>query len=178
MKTKFFTVLIATAALALTACDNHPEYSSDKLSLVINGASYEITLPAEQPVDLTTLCTEFDASVEIVNASAFKSITVDGQKLKNGKCSLPVSEISKDKQILIIEWTHGNSDYYEGVDIPVFLYSTPEETLEHRRLRARDKGTDSPFTTMVLEIEQDMLMAQSKKAKIIVSKSGEIIDEC
>ena len=84
----------------------------------------------------------------------------------------------KDVNVLIIEWTHGNSDYYEGVDIPVFLYSTPEETLEHRRLRARDKGTDSPFTTMVLEIEQDLLMAQSKKAKIIVSKSGEIIDEC
>ncbi|MFA9377755.1 MAG: hypothetical protein ACERKZ_13495 [Lachnotalea sp.] len=33
---------------------------------------------------------------------------------------------------LIIEWTHGNSDYYEGVDIPILLNSTPEETLAHR----------------------------------------------
>lgn len=77
--------------------------------------------------------------------------------------------------ILIIEWTHGNSDNYEGVDIPIFLDSTPEETLAHRRARARDGAVDSPFTTMVLMMEQDMLAAQSHKAKIIVSKKGELV---
>ena len=35
-------------------------------------------------------------------------------------------------QVLVIEWTHGNSDEYKGVDIPVLLNSTPAETLEHR----------------------------------------------
>lgn len=77
--------------------------------------------------------------------------------------------------VLIIEWTHGNSDNYKGVDIPVLLNSTPQETLEHRRARNRDGATDSPFTTMVLEIEQGMLESQAHKAKIIVSKSGELL---
>ena len=77
--------------------------------------------------------------------------------------------------ILIIEWTHGNNDCYEGVDVPILLNSTPEETLAHRRARNRDGKTDSPFTTRVLEIEQGMLHSQAHKAKIIVSKSGELL---
>ena len=77
--------------------------------------------------------------------------------------------------VLIIEWTHGNSDNYQGVDIPILLNSTPEETLSHRRARNRDGATDSPFTAMVLELEQAMLEAQAHKAMIILSKSGELL---
>lgn len=80
-----------------------------------------------------------------------------------------------DKNVLLIEWTHGNNHNLQGVDIPILLNSTPKETLEHRKSRNRDGGTDSPFTTMVLEIEQDMLILQASKARLIVSKSGEII---
>lgn len=82
----------------------------------------------------------------------------------------------RDINILIIEWTHGNSDYLEGVDIPVLLNSTPEETLEHRRQRNRDGKTDSPFTMRVLEIEQKLLEYQAPKAKIILSKQGKILE--
>ncbi len=77
--------------------------------------------------------------------------------------------------VLIIEWTHGNSDFYEGVDVPILLNSTPQETLAHRRARNRDGKTDSPFTMCVLEIEQGMLEAQAHKAKLIVSKDGELL---
>ena len=77
--------------------------------------------------------------------------------------------------ILIIEWTHGNSDYLKGVDIPVFLNSTPKETLEYRKMRGRDGNTDSPFTTMVLGIEQELLHQQAHKAKIILSISGKLL---
>ena len=77
--------------------------------------------------------------------------------------------------ILIIEWTHGNSKNYNGVDIPILLNSTPAETLEHRRLRNRDGGIDSPFTTLVLELEQNLLIRDAHKAKIILSKAGEIL---
>lgn len=80
-----------------------------------------------------------------------------------------------DKNVLIIEWTHGNSDKYIGVDIPILLNSTPQETLEHRRSRNRDGAVDSPFITMVLEIEQRQLESQAHKAQIIVSKSGELL---
>jgi alpha-galactosidase len=78
-------------------------------------------------------------------------------------------------QILVIEWTHGNSDNYQGVDIPILLNSTPQETLAHRRARNRDGAIDNPFTTMVLEIEQGMLEKQAHKAKIIISKSGDLL---
>ena len=81
----------------------------------------------------------------------------------------------RGKSVLIIEWTHGNSDYLHGVDIPILLNSTPAETLAHRRARARDGKTDSAFTTMVLQIEQKKLEEQAGKAKIILSKSGELL---
>lgn len=83
----------------------------------------------------------------------------------------------KKKNILMIEWTHGISDYLHGVDIPILLNSTPEETLEHRRSRNRDGGVDSHFTHMVLRLEQDSLKSQAHKAKIILSKSGEILSD-
>lgn len=75
-------------------------------------------------------------------------------------------------QILILEWTHGNNSNLTGVDIPIFLNSTPEETLEHRRKRNRDGAVDSPFTTMVLTLEQELLASQRPTAKISVAKGG------
>ncbi len=80
-----------------------------------------------------------------------------------------------EKQVLIVEWTHGNSDYMSQVDIPILLNSTPQETLEHRRSRNRDGKLDSPFTMLVLELEQNKLIDQAHKAKIIITKAGEII---
>jgi len=78
-------------------------------------------------------------------------------------------------QVLILEWTHGNNAALQGIDVPILLNSTPEETREHRRLRARDGKTDSPFTTMVLEIEQAELDDRASAAKIIISKAGKIL---
>lgn len=83
----------------------------------------------------------------------------------------------RDTSVLVVEWTHGNNDLLAGVDIPILLNSTPEETLAHRKLRARDGAPDSAFITMVLEIEQGLLRAQAHKAKIVVSKSGELLTQ-
>ena len=77
--------------------------------------------------------------------------------------------------VLVIEWTHGLSGELRGVDIPILLNSTPEETREHRRQRGRDGKTDSAFTTTVLEIEQGKIAERAKFAKIIISKSGELL---
>ncbi len=79
-------------------------------------------------------------------------------------------------QVMVVEWTHGNNDHLHGVDIPILLNSTPAETLAHRRSRSRDGAVDSPFTTMVLELEQAKLQAQAPKAQIIVTKSGHLLD--
>lgn len=80
-----------------------------------------------------------------------------------------------EKNVMIIEWTHSNNDNLQGVDIPILLNSTPEETLEHRKARNRDGAVDSPFTTMVLEIEQGLLISQASKAKLIVTKNGSLL---
>ena len=77
--------------------------------------------------------------------------------------------------VLIIEWTHGNNDNLRGVDIPIFLYSTPGETLEHRKTRARDKGADSPFVMRVLSVESELLLSQSHRAKLILSSKNELL---
>lgn len=79
-------------------------------------------------------------------------------------------------EVLLLEWTHGNSPYLTQVDIPILLNSTPEETREHRRLRARDSKTDSPFTTLVLELEQAKLDAQARTSRLAISKGGELLD--
>jgi hypothetical protein len=78
-------------------------------------------------------------------------------------------------RVLVIEWTHGNNDNLKGVDIPILLNSTPQETLAHRRSRNRDGAVDAPFTTVVLEIEQGLLASQAHRAKLIVAKSGDIV---
>lgn len=82
----------------------------------------------------------------------------------------------REKNVLVIEWTHGNNNNLVGTDIPVLLNSTPQETLEHRRSRNRDGATDSPFTTMVLAIEQELLATQARNAKLILSKSGKLLN--
>ena len=78
-------------------------------------------------------------------------------------------------RVLVVEWTHGNSDHLVGVDVPILLNSTPAETLAHRRSRSRDGAVDSPFTTLVLGIEQAKLAAAAHRAKIIVARSGQLL---
>ena len=80
-----------------------------------------------------------------------------------------------ETDVLIIEWTHGGSGRFGKVDLPILLASTPAETREHRRARARDAGTDSAFTTMVLEIEQKLIEQAAPDAALIVSKAGKLI---
>lgn len=81
----------------------------------------------------------------------------------------------REVRVIVLEWTHGNSTHLDGVDVPILLNSTPEETLAHRRSRSRDGAVDSPFTATVLELEQAMLHAQAPRARIIVAKSGELL---
>ena len=122
------------------------------------------------------------------NEIDFKQIESIVKEFKDGKSKIYLKRMGRDAaalwydevdfseiNILIIEWTHGNSKNYNGVDIPILLNSTPAETLEHRRLRNRDGGIDSPFTTLVLELEQNLLIRDAHKAKIILSKAGKIL---
>ena len=122
------------------------------------------------------------------NELDFQELTGIVSDFKNGAGSIWLKRMGREEtelwydcvdfrevRVLIIEWTHGNSDGYQGVDIPILLSSTPQETRAYRKSRNRDGNTDSPFTTMVLEIEQELLTNHASKAKIIVNKNGDII---
>jgi alpha-galactosidase len=122
------------------------------------------------------------------NEIDFRELSGIVSQFKNGAASIHLKRMGReetelwyepvdftDKNILVIEWTHGNNHNLQGVDIPILLNSTPQETLAHRRARNRDGGTDSPFTTMVLAIEQEMLFSQASNAKLILSKSGKLL---
>ncbi|GLC31955.1 adenylylsulfate kinase [Clostridium omnivorum] len=122
------------------------------------------------------------------NETDFNEVNHIIAEFKNGAESIMLKRMGREEKelwydavdfsnvtVLIIEWTHGNNDNLVGVDVPVLLNSTPQETLEHRRSRNRDGATDSPFTMMVLNIEQNLLCSQAHKAKIIVTKAGNVI---
>lgn len=82
-----------------------------------------------------------------------------------------------DTDILILEWTHGNSACLQGVDVSVVLISTPEETLENRKKRNRDTAIDSPFVARVLRIEQKKINDGLERADIIQDMHGRIYTE-
>lgn len=120
--------------------------------------------------------TDYDEVSTIIRAFKDGADTLTLRRMGRDESALWYEDVDfTDKKVLIIEWTHGNSDYIDGVDIPVLLNSTPAETLAHRRSRARDGKVDSAFTTLVLNIEQRELHSQAHKAKIIISKDAELI---
>ncbi len=119
----------------------------------------------------------------------FHEVSSIVQKFKQGEPSIYLKRMGREEEalwydqvdfqrikILIIEWTHGNNEKLVGVDIPILLNSTPEETLEHRKKRNRDGKTDSTFTSLVLSIEQELLDSQRHKAKIIMTKQGGLLE--
>ena len=73
-----------------------------------------------------------------------------------------------DVDVMILEWTHGNNPSLRGIDIPVYLEGTPEDTVAARLSRNRDPGADSEFVSRVLHIEHDLLESQRDTAKIIL----------
>lgn len=78
-------------------------------------------------------------------------------------------------QVLVLEWTHGNSGKFAGVDIPILLSSTPAETRAYRLSRGRDSNADTAFITMVIELEQAKLQARAGSARLIISNGCEVL---
>lgn len=79
--------------------------------------------------------------------------------------------------VMLVEWTHGGSEYLKGVDIPVFLESSPEETKERRIRRNRDENAASPFICRVVELEQEKLDIQKGHARLVVGKDKEVYEQ-
>lgn len=124
----------------------------------------------------TDLEQNFAEVTEILSQFRNGAYNIDLKRMGRTETELYYEAVDFSKtHVLILEWTHGNNPGFQGVDIPILLNSTPEETRAHRRARNRDGKTDSPFTTMVLELEQKLLESQADRAKLILSKSGELL---
>ncbi len=119
---------------------------------------------------------EFEVINQIIKAFKDGASKIWLKKMGREESELWYEQVDfSDISILLIEWTHGNSRYLEDIDIPIYLNSTPAETLEYRKQRNRDKNSDSPFIMQVLSIEQNILYGQADKAKIIFLKEGRIV---
>ena len=79
--------------------------------------------------------------------------------------------------VMLLEWTHGGSEYVNGVDLPIFLESSPEETKARRIRRNRDENAASPFICRVVELEQEKLDMQREHAGLIVGKDGDVYEQ-
>lgn len=95
---------------------------------------------------------------------------------KEGELSYEETDF-RDIRVLLIEWTHGGSAFLDGVDLSVYMDSTPEETLQNRLKRNRDANAASELISVVLGIEQSKLLKQAKSAKLVVGRDGGIYEQ-
>ena len=121
---------------------------------------------------------DFDRINEVLAAfhEGKDTITLRHMGREDGEISSEETDFS-GISVLLLEWTHGGSDDLHGVDLPVFLESSPEETKERRIRRNRDENAASPFICRVVELEQEKLEVQRKNAGIIVGKDGRVYEQ-
>lgn len=121
---------------------------------------------------------EFDAVNQVIEEfkSGATSISLKKMGRAEGEISYEDADF-RDIQVLLIEWTHGGSEFLSGVDLPVYIYSTPEDTLHRRVKRNRDENTASELIKTVLDIEQKKLQNQSRNAKIVIGRDGDIYEQ-
>ncbi|MBO5522193.1 MAG: alpha-galactosidase [Roseburia sp.] len=121
---------------------------------------------------------------------AFDEVNKVIAEFKAGKTSVPLRIMGREEgdvryeaadfqdiPVLLVEWTHGGSEFLTGVDLSVYIDSTPEETLQKRIRRNRDENAASELIGTVLEIEQKKLLEQAKKAKIVIGRDGGIYEQ-
>lgn len=77
--------------------------------------------------------------------------------------------------VLILEWTLGLSRYLTGIDVPVFIETTPEETYTSRISRGRDSNARTDLIQAVIEIEQKLLIRDVPRASVIATRAGAVL---
>jgi alpha-galactosidase len=121
---------------------------------------------------------EFDKVNKVIAEFKEGKETITLKKMGREENEISYEETDfRDIQVLIIEWTHGGSEFLSGVDLPVYIDSVPEETLQNRVKRNRDKNAASELIQIVLEIEQKKLLDQAKNAGIVVGRDGGVYEQ-
>lgn len=121
---------------------------------------------------------DFDGINEVLAAfhEGKEQITIKYMGRKDGDISYEETDFS-GISVMLLEWTHGGSEYVNGVDLPIFLESSPEEMKARRVHRNRDENADSPFICRVVELEQEKLNRQQKYAGLIVGRDGKVYEQ-
>lgn len=162
---------------------------------VLAGDNYPKRIPSENDAERQRIYEEkgIDGLTEYLgtaNEIEFDQVNKVIAEFKGGKSSILLKKMGRNKgeisyeemdfrdiQILLIEWTHGGSELLQGVDLPIYIDSAPEDTLQNRVKRNRDNNAASELIQIVLDIEQKKLLKQEQKAKIVVGKDGGIYEQ-
>ena len=89
-------MFLLTIGVGMTSClgvIDVPAPNSETMVLEVMGERYDVVLPASEPLSLRTLTNEFDITVKVLNASEFSSVTIGGQPLADGSCTLRAPEV-------------------------------------------------------------------------------------
>lgn len=121
---------------------------------------------------------DFDRINEVIAAfhEGSSPITLRHMGREDGDITYETTDFS-GISVLILEWTHGGSEYLNGVDLAIFLDSDPDEMKARRIRRKRDENAASPFICRVVELEQEKLNMQKKQAGLIVGKDGKVYEQ-
>ena len=95
-KTILNQLFLLTIGVGMTSClgvIDVPAPNSETMVLEVMGERYDVVLPASEPLSLRTLTNEFDITVKVLNASEFSSVTIGGQPLADGSCTLRAPEV-------------------------------------------------------------------------------------
>lgn len=162
---------------------------------VLSGDHYPIRIPKHNDEERMKIYQEHGSGglndyLGTPNEIEFDEVNKVITEFKEGKSTIAIKRMGREEddisyeetdfeniQMLLLEWTHGGSEYLSGIDLPIYIDSTPEDTLQNRVKRKRDSNADSELIRVVLGIEQKKLLEQAKKAKITVDRDGGIHEQ-
>lgn len=162
---------------------------------VLNGDNYPIRIPKHNDEERQRIYEEkgidgLAGYLGTPNEIDYDAVNKVLAEFKKGEKSIAIRKLGRkvgevsyedvdfqDIRILLIEWTHGGSEYLSGVDLPIYIDSIPEDTLSNRLKRNRDENAGSELIRTVLHVEQEKLVKQAERAKIVISRDGGIYEQ-
>ncbi|MFC2062150.1 uridine kinase [Elusimicrobiota bacterium] len=117
-----------------------------------------------------------EVKMDLLDSDLLKAKQAEAQNLEKPLIDYNNNEILSESvdienlQIIIAEGTYTTA--LENADIRVFINRTYEDTLEHRKERARDKLDE--YVEEILKIEHEIISSQKKEADIIIDRDYNI----